>query len=100
VAVKFFSRHRTYGEGFRASLLDGLSVDIYDLAGVEYSDSLHDKLWAAQTWRELVERCGAEVIEAKRYERGAPGQSNVQFWVAVGDPDAFRAALREYMLSL
>lgn len=66
---------------------------------MEYSDELHDKIWAAQGWRELVEGCGAEIIETGRNEGGAPGQSDIGYWVAVGDPDNFRAALRAHIVA-
>jgi hypothetical protein len=97
---KLFSKHRSYGLGFRASLIDGLEADVFELAGLQYSDELHDKVWRNQNWRELVERCGAEVIETRRSEGGGPGQSDVWYWVAVEDAEAFRAVLREHLLSL
>jgi hypothetical protein len=91
--------HKEFGPGFAASLIDGLSVDVFDLADLECTDELHDALWGERNWRSLIEECeSVTLIEIEEHE-GGPGMSDTYYWVAVDDLDTFRAEVREIILS-
>jgi len=93
------STHKEFGPGFAASLIDGLSVDIFDLAELECTDELHDALWGERNWRSVIEEFeSVTLIEIEEYE-GGPGMSDTFYWVAVDDLDKFREELREIILS-
>ena len=57
--------HNEFGDGFSASLMDGPSVDLFKVAGLEETDQLHDAVWSKFNWRSLLGKCGsANIIEA------------------------------------
>lgn len=87
-----------YGRGFGASLIDGPSIDIFRLAGLELTDELTDNLWNNVNWQSLLDACqSATVIETSETE-GGPGMSDTFYWVAVDNPERFGRELREVIL--
>jgi len=93
------SIHKEFGLGFPATLIEGLTIDIFELADLEQTDELCDAVWGSRNWLSLIEECGsATLIEINEHE-GGPGMSDTFYWVAVADLDSFRAELREIILS-
>ena len=89
----FLEPNEEYGEGFPASLMDGPSVDLFAIAGFEWTSELNDAVWGNYNWKSLLEECGSvEVIETGRHDQ-APGMSDVFFWVAIDDPKNFKKEL-------
>jgi hypothetical protein len=41
--------------GFSASLMDGPSIDVFAVAGLEWTPGLHDALWEKLSWKSLIE---------------------------------------------
>ena len=90
----FLESNEEYGDGFSASLMDGPSVDLFEIAGFEWTSELNDAVWGNYNWKSLLEECGSvEIIETDRHDH-VPGMSDVFFWVAVGDPKDFKKELR------
>ena len=95
----FLRKNKKYGQGFSASLMDGPSVNFFEIADVEYSDELNDAVWGKHNWQSLLDECSsALIITLKEYDL-APGQSDVTFWVAIDDATEFRQELREVILN-
>jgi len=55
----YLKTNNVYGDGFSAILLDGPSVDLFEIAYVEYSDELHDAVWEKYNWQSLEDECGS-----------------------------------------
>jgi hypothetical protein len=98
VATKFLEPNEEYGPGFFASLIDGPSLDLFDIAGLEYSDELHDKVWGRHNWKSLLEECGSATIIETGDQDDAPGMSDIFYWITVDDEELFRSELRAVML--
>lgn len=87
------------GDGFSASLMDGPSIDLFKVAGLEETDQLHDAVWGKFNWQSLLGECGsANIIETVEIDE-VPGMSDVFYWVEVDDSEMFRSELRTAMLS-
>ncbi len=94
-----FENHEDYGQGFSASLVDGPSIDLFNAAGLEWTEQLDDAVWGERNWLTLLEECSSiTIIEIEEYE-GGPGMSDTYYWVAVDDPELFCRELKEIMLS-
>jgi len=90
----FLEPNEEYGDGFSASLMDGPSVDLFEIAGFEWTSELNDAVWSNYNWKSLLEECGSvEIIETDRHDQ-VPGMSDVFFWVAIDDPKIFKKQLR------
>ena len=90
----FLESNEEYGDGFSASLMDGPSVDLFEIAGFEWTSELNDADWGNYNWNRLHEECrSVEIIETDRHDH-VPGMSDVFFWVAVDDPKIFKKELR------
>ncbi len=88
------------GQGFSASLMNGTAVGIFELAGIEDTDELSDRLWGNHNWQSVLDSCpAAEVIQLGEHD-DVPGMSDVYFWVRISDPDEFARQLRELILRL
>jgi hypothetical protein len=97
--LSFIQSNDEYGEGFPATLMDGLSVDIFKIAGLEWTAELHDAIWRNHNWKSLLKECdAAEIIETSSQDP-APGMSDVFFWIAITEPKKFRQELRAVMLA-
>jgi hypothetical protein len=97
--VNFLRHSKRYGKGFSASLMDGPSVDLFKIAGLEWTSELNDAVWGQYNWKSLLEECkGIEIIETGS-QNHAPGMSDVRFWVAVFDPKEFQRELRDTILA-
>lgn len=83
--------------GFRATELDGPSVDLVALSGISPSEKEHDALTEC-VWQEVVIECGGTIIETLDFE-GAPGQSDTFYDIEVDDTKKFVENLRSYYLS-
>ena len=90
----FLESNKEYGDGFSATLMDGPSVDLFEIAGFEWTSELNDAVWGNYNWKSLLEECrSVEIIETDRHDH-VPGMSDVFFWVAVDDPKNFQKELR------
>jgi len=90
----FLESNEEYGDGFSASLMDGPSVDLFEIAGFEWTSELNDAVWGNYNWKSLLEECGSvEIIETGEHDQ-VPGMSDVFFWVAIDDPKIFKKELR------
>jgi len=90
----FLESNEDYGKGFSASLMDGPSVDLFEIAGFEWTSELNDAVWGKYNWKSLLEECGSvDVIETGQHDQ-VPGMSDVFFWVAIDDPKNFKKELR------
>jgi hypothetical protein len=97
---KFLEKNKKYGNGFSASLMDGPSVDFFEIADIERTDGVIDAVWRNHNWRSLLEECGsAEIIPVIEYDL-APGQSDISFFVAIDNPEKFKRELRKVILDL
>lgn len=95
----FMQSNDEYGDGFSATLMDGPSVDLFDIAELEWTSELNDAVWGNHNWKSLLEECEAvEIIETGTQD-DAPGMSDVFFWVAINDPEKFKIELRAAMLA-
>jgi hypothetical protein len=69
----YLQSNKEYGVGFSASLIDGPSVDLFEIAEIEYSDELHDAVWGKHNWQSLLGECGsAFILTLEEYDL-APG---------------------------
>jgi hypothetical protein len=94
----FLESNEEYGDGFSASLMDGPSVDLFEIAGFEWTSELNDAVWCNYNWKSLLEECeSVEIIETGEHDQ-VPGMSDVFFWVAVYDPKSFMKELRMVIL--
>lgn len=96
--VEFLEPNEDYGPGFFASLMDGPSVDLFQIARLECTDELHDKVWGRHNWKDLLDECGSATIIETGDQDDMPGMSDVFYWVAVDDEERFRAELRAVLL--
>ncbi len=88
-----------YGLGFAASLIDGTSIDLFDLVDLECTEELETAVWDKYNWRSLIQECdSAQIIEIEEHE-GGPGMSDTFYWVAIHDLEDFRRELRGIMLA-
>jgi len=96
----FLESNKEYGDGFSATLMDGPSVDLFEIAGFEWTSELNDAVWGNYNWKSLLEECDSvEIIETGEQDE-IPGMSDVFFWVAVDDPKRFEKQLRKVISSV
>lgn len=88
-----------YDDGFSATLMDGPHVDLFEIAGLEWTSELNDAVWGKHNWKSLLEKCEAVEITETGRQDDAPGMSDVFFWVAINDPKKFKRELRAAMLA-
>lgn len=94
----FLQFNTEHGQGFSATLMDGPSIDLFEIAGLEWTADLHDDVWGHHNWKSLLEECRtAEIIETGSQDH-TPGMSDVFFWVVITDPKKFRQELRAAIL--
>lgn len=55
--LKFIKSHRKYGDGFSATLMNGPSADLFEIAGLEPTSELLDAVWGNHNWKSLLEEC-------------------------------------------
>lgn len=92
--TKRLRRSRAHGLGCSASYLEGIDIDVIAYAGLKYSDDMFYAFWDERNWQKLVSECSSsEYFEVGEHE-GAPGMSDVRFWVSVLDPREFARELR------
>ncbi len=85
---------------FSGSLLDGLSVDLIDLAGLDLDDDERDRIWERLTPRDvLIEYCDCAEIDIDEFE-GGPGMSDRYFEYRCGNKREFVERLRAALLEL
>ncbi len=95
----FLESNEEYGDGFPASLMDGPSVDLFVVAGFEWTSELNDAVWGNYNWKSLLEECETvEIIETGSQDH-TPAMSDVFYWVAITDPKKFKQELRAAMLA-
>jgi len=98
--LKFIKSHRKYGDGFSATLMNGPSADLFEIAGLEPTSELLDAVWGNHNWKSLLEECPtADIIETGAQDH-TPGMSDVFFWVAISDLKQFKRELRAAMLAV
>ena len=96
---QFLQFSKKHGKGFSASLMNGPSVDLFEVADLEWTSDLNDAVWSQYNWKDLLEECeGVEIIETGGQDH-TPGMSDVFFWVAVFDPKNFKKSLRKAILA-
>lgn len=95
----FLEYNDQYGDGFSASLMDGPSIDLFQVAGLECTDELWAAVWDTFNWQSLLTECGSATIIEIGDQDEMPGMSDIFYWVAVDNPEEFRCELREVMLS-
>ena len=94
----YLTKNKKYGNGFPASLMDGPTVNLFEIADLEETDELSDAVWGNHNWQRLLEQCrSAEIISLEEYDY-VPGQSDVTFWIAIDDPIKFKRQLRKVLL--
>jgi hypothetical protein len=94
----YLTKNKKYGAGFPASLMDGPTVDLFEIAEIEYTDELSDAVWRSHNWQSLLEKCRSiEIITLQEHD-DYPGQSDVTFWIAIDDPIKFKRQLRKAIL--
>ena len=86
-----------HGQGFSASLMDGTSVDIFDIAGIECSDELHDRVWGNHNWESILGECDAAFCMEVGEQDDRPMMSDTFYWVSVDDPIELARQLREFI---
>jgi hypothetical protein len=96
--VSFLSKNKKYGNGFSATLIDGLSVDIFEISGLNYSEKLSDLIWGNHNWQTLIDQCSSATIISLSEQDLVPGQSDEIFWIAIDDPIKFKQELRKVIL--
>jgi hypothetical protein len=93
LGLDFLEINEEFGEGFPASLIDGPSVDLFQIAGYEWTSELNDAVWGNYNWKSLLEECDSvEIIETGRQDQ-VPGMSDVFFWVSIVDAKKFKKEL-------
>lgn len=97
--ASFLEPNDEYGAGFFASLMDGPSVNLFEVAGLEYSDELHDRVWGRYNWQSLIGECGSATVIETGGQDDMPGMSDTFYWVSVDDEELFRCELRSAMLA-
>ena len=96
----FLTQNEEYGDGFSASLMNGPSVDLLEIAGYEWTPELNDAVWGEYNWKSLLEECSSiEIIEVEEHDE-IPGMSDKYFWVAVDDEEKFKEELRGMISSI
>lgn len=96
----FLTKNEEYGDGFSASLMNGPSVDLFEIAGYEWTPELNDAVWGDYNWKSLLEECGSiEIIEVEEHDE-IPGMSDAYYWVAVDDEEKFKEELRGMISSI
>lgn len=96
----FFRRNRGMGLGFAASLSNGPEHDLFKIAGLHRDYELKSRVWDELNWKSLLERCdGTDVVELEESDL-APCNTDVTYWVSIGEPVEFARALRETILEI
>lgn len=95
----FIEHNVEFGDGFSASLMEGPSVDLFQVAGLEWTSDLNDAIWGHHNWQSLLQECRSVEIIKTGCQDDVPGMSDVFFWVAIIDPKKFRQELRAVMLA-
>ncbi|MCA8976287.1 MAG: hypothetical protein KDC98_16330 [Planctomycetes bacterium] len=83
---------------FDASLMDGPSVDLLEVAGLPYSDELSDAVWANHNWQSLLDECRGVLCEEVGEQDDIPGMSDAFYSVGIDDSHDFARDLRECMV--
>lgn len=97
---RLVSNDEEHGQGFAASLIDGMAVDVFKFAGVEWTEELHERLWSNHNWQSLLDSCpAAEYLEVDEQD-DVPDMSDGYFWVRINDPSEFARQLRELILGV
>ncbi len=95
----FLQFNTEHGQGFSATLIDGPSTDLFEIAGLEWSADLHDDVWGHHNWKSLLEECDtAEIIEIGSQDHTLR-MSDIFSWVVISDPEKFRQELRAAILA-
>jgi hypothetical protein len=94
----FIEHSVEFGDGFSATLMEGPSVDLFQVAGLEWTSDLNDAVWGHHNWQSLLQECRSVKIIETGSQDDAPGMSDVVFWVAIMDPKKFKKELRRVML--
>jgi len=94
----FLSKNKKYGDGFSATLIDGLSINIFEISGLNYSEELSDAIWGNHNWQTLIDQCSSATIISLSEQDLVPGQSDEIFWIAIDDPIKFKQELRKVIL--
>ena len=97
--VSFLEHNEKYGDGFAASLMDGPIVDLFEIAGFEWTSELNDAVWGKYNWKSLIEECGSVNLIVTSEHDHVPGMSDVFFWVAIDDAKKFKKELRNVILA-
>jgi hypothetical protein len=85
---------------FTGSLIEGLSVDLISLAGLELTDEQCDRIWGKISPRDvLVEHLHCEEIELDSSD-DLPGMSDSTFEYRCGPRAVFIQRLKEVLLGL
>ena len=96
----FLVPNEEYGDGFSASLMNGPSVDLFEIAGYEWTPELNDAVWGDYNWKSLLEECSSiELIEIEEHDE-IPGMSDTYYWIAIDDEEKFKKELRGVISSL
>jgi len=93
------SANRKYGRGFSASLIDGPSVSLFDIAGLPFDGELSDHLWDDHNWESLLEECD-EIFLIETGTDDIPCRSDIYYWAPVDDPAQFARQLREVIIRI
>jgi hypothetical protein len=95
----FMSTHEDQGLGFDASLIDGPSVDFFNLAGIDSSDGIHDAVWKDNNWQSILDQCEEAFCVEIGDEDYRSGASDTFYWVCVTNPEQLARQLREFIVS-
>ena len=94
---RLMRRKRNYGLGFSVTLMGG--PDFFELSGLPDTEELNDVVWG-RDWQSLIAECREAVEIELNTKEGMPGQSDVNYWIAINDPLRFARQLREQMISI
>lgn len=82
---------------FSGSLVDGPSIDLIELSGLELTDDEQDRVWENTSPRDLLDEAGCEEIELEEFE-GGPGMSDTFYEYRCGPKETFVSELRAVLL--
>ena len=86
------------GPGFGASLMNGVGVCLFELAGVVATDRMRDAVWSSCNWTNVLDACPAAFCFEVGESDEVPGMSDAYFWVAVDDGYELARQLRAFFV--
>ena len=84
--------------GFRATLIEGVTANLFKIAGLDHSPRMADEVGEGTSDLRLLRDCFSIEVEAEDFE-GGPGMSDTYYTFRVRDPRVFARELRSVILA-